>query len=114
MKTNLKTITVFAAVSLLAASAGSAWAWECNDAYGRSHARYRSHFYGTNCRPRYYTQVVMLPAHGETVVINIQNDNGSYTPVTLRYVDGWYVGPRGERYLSRPTEDQLKAIYGLK
>ena len=98
----------------------------------RSHWRsHRSRGWGDGDRGWYswhgpvrrYTQVVTpacapvqaaAPAYGETLVINIRNDNGSYTPVTLRREGGTYIGPRGERYLSVPTEEQLKAVYGLE
>lgn len=50
----------------------------------------------------------------ETVVVNIPNDNGSFTPVTLRRSNGTYVGPRGETYMTMPTTEQLKMAYGLK
>lgn len=47
-----------------------------------------------------------------SVVINIPNSNGSYTPVTLwKSFDG-YVGPQGEYYPGRPTVEQLKVLYG--
>ena len=47
-----------------------------------------------------------------SVVINIPNSNGSYTPVTLwKSFDG-YVGPQGEYYTGRPTVEQLKVLYG--
>lgn len=48
-----------------------------------------------------------------TVVINVQNSNGSYTPVTLRRAGNQYVGPRGEYYSALPTEQQLKVAYGF-
>ena len=50
----------------------------------------------------------------DTIVVNLLNDNGSYTPVTLRRSGGSYIGPRGEYYLTLPTADQLKVVYGLK
>jgi len=50
----------------------------------------------------------------EQVVVEIHNDNGSITPVKLKREGGNYIGPRGERYEELPTEEQLKAIYGLK
>lgn len=62
------------------------------------------------CEPQVHT----LPAYEQTLVVNIRNANGSYTPVTLRREGNVYVGPRGERYLSVPTEDQLKDVYGLE
>ena len=54
------------------------------------------------------------PAYGETLVVNVRNANGSYTPVTLRRQGNVYVGPRGEQYLLVPTEEQLKDVYGLQ
>jgi hypothetical protein len=48
-----------------------------------------------------------------TVVINVQNSNGSYTPVTLRRAGNQYIGPRGEYYSALPTEKQLKVAYGF-
>jgi len=49
----------------------------------------------------------------EQVVIEIQNDNGSVTPVKLKKKGSIYIGPKGERYDGLPTEEQLKPIYGL-
>ena len=48
-----------------------------------------------------------------SVVINVQNSNGSYTPVTLRRAGNQYIGPRGEYYSALPTEKQLKVAYGF-
>ncbi len=48
-----------------------------------------------------------------TVVINVQNTNGSYTPVTLRRAGNQYIGPRGEYYGALPSEAQLKGPYGF-
>lgn len=48
----------------------------------------------------------------QTVVINVPNSNGSYTPVTLTKSGNGYVGPQGEFYSQHPTVDQLKALYG--
>lgn len=59
-------------------------------------------------------QVVQVePAKPETVTINIQNSNGSYTPVTLHPVGSQWVGPRGEYYDSLPTVGQLRPVYGF-
>jgi uncharacterized protein YcfJ len=52
-------------------------------------------------------------ASANTVVINVQNKNGSFTPVTLNRVGNEYVGPRGEHYLGLPTEEQLRKVYGF-
>ncbi len=48
-----------------------------------------------------------------THVVNVQNSNGSTTPVTLRRVGSRWIGPRGEEYSSLPTSGQLKPIYGF-
>jgi len=49
----------------------------------------------------------------EKVIVDIHNDNGSITPVTLKKKGDSYIGPKGERYDELPTEEQLKPIYGL-
>lgn len=49
----------------------------------------------------------------EEVVIQIQNDNGSFTPVVLKKKGDTYTGPNGEHYKRLPTAEQLKPIYGL-
>ena len=49
----------------------------------------------------------------EMVTVMITNSNGSTTPVVLRKEDGYWVGPRGERYDPLPTEEQLKPVYGF-
>ena len=61
-----------------------------------------------------YVRVVEAAPVDNSIVVNIPNDNGSYTPVTLRRTGGVYVGPRGEQYLNMPTTEQLKSVYGLK
>lgn len=95
------------------------------------HSAHRGHgwgwggggWYSWHAPVRRYTQVVVpacppaqvvAPVYSDTLVINVRNSNGSYTPVTLRREGGTYIGPRGERYLSVPTEEQLKAVYGLE
>jgi len=49
---------------------------------------------------------------GETVIVNVPNSNGSYTPVTLVKQKDGYVGPQGEFYPGHPTVEQLKVLYG--
>ncbi|OHB51670.1 MAG: hypothetical protein A2Y12_02210 [Planctomycetes bacterium GWF2_42_9] len=44
----------------------------------------------------------------------IVNDNGSQTPITLTPSGSGFVGPSGEYYPTMPTEEQLKAQYGLR
>jgi len=48
-----------------------------------------------------------------TYVVNVQNSNGSITPVTLHRAGGEWIGPRGERYLALPTAEQLRPVYGF-
>ncbi len=43
----------------------------------------------------------------------ITNSNGSQIPVRLVKDGPGYIGPRGERYAARPTEEQLKQVYGF-
>ena len=58
--------------------------------------------------------VVTQPAvaSGETIVINIPNASGGYTPVTLTKRGTGYIGPQGEYYEGHPTVEQLRALYG--
>ncbi len=48
-----------------------------------------------------------------TVIVNVQNSNGSLTPVRLVRQGNVWVGPRGETYTTLPTEDQLRPVYGF-
>ena len=54
-----------------------------------------------------------LRAEQNTITIWITNSNGSQTPVKLRKEGPGYVGPRGERYSSLPTKEQLQKVYGF-
>lgn len=59
------------------------------------------------------TTVIQAPAlPGQTVVINVPNSRGGYTPVTLVKQSNGYIGPQGEYYEGSPTVDQLRALYG--
>lgn len=105
----------------LLACGSQAFAWDGRwghggrDRWHRHHSRHSSVVLVVEERPVYHPTVVeVVPAPADTVVVNIPNDNGSYTPVTLRRVGGVYIGPRGEQYLNLPTVDQLKPVYGLK
>jgi hypothetical protein len=51
-------------------------------------------------------------AGGESIVVNVPNANGSYTPVRLVRSGDGYIGPQGEYYPGNPTVDQLRALYG--
>jgi hypothetical protein len=48
-----------------------------------------------------------------TAVVNITNSNGSITPVILRRSGNMWIGPKGEQYMSMPTVEQLKPVYGF-
>jgi hypothetical protein len=48
-----------------------------------------------------------------TTVVNITNSNGSITPVILRRSGNMWIGPKGEQYMSIPTVEQLKPVYGF-
>jgi outer membrane lipoprotein SlyB len=58
-------------------------------------------------------QIQSAQQQANTTVVNITNSNGSITPVTLRRSGNVWVGPRGEQYMSVPTPEQLKPIYGM-
>lgn len=58
-------------------------------------------------------QLYAVQQQANTTVVNITNSNGSVTPVTLRRSGNVWVGPRGEQYMSMPTPEQLKPIYGM-
>jgi len=49
---------------------------------------------------------------GQTIVINIPNASGGYTPVTLTKHKTGYIGPQGEYYEGHPTVEQLRVLYG--
>ena len=47
-----------------------------------------------------------------TLVVNVPNKNGSYTPVTLQLAaNGMYIGPQGEVYPTKPSMTQLNRMY---
>ncbi len=54
-----------------------------------------------------------LEQNSNTQIINVQNSNGSYTPVELRRRGTQWVGPRGEVYNNLPTPGQLSQSYGF-
>jgi hypothetical protein len=58
-------------------------------------------------------QIASVNAAANTAVVNIDNGNGSVTPVLLRRQGNIWVGPRGEQYMAFPTPDQLRPLYGL-
>jgi hypothetical protein len=54
------------------------------------------------------------PAGQDTssVTINIPNDKGNYTPVTLRRSGTGFIGPQNEYYPEFPRVEQLRLMYG--
>jgi len=64
-------------------------------------------------QPVQRTVVVQQPAQPVTMIINVQNSNGSMTPVTMRQVGNQWVGPRGEYYDNLPTVGDLRGVYGF-
>ncbi len=58
-------------------------------------------------------QQALAVEQANTRIVDVANSNGSTTPVTLRRVGGYWVGPRGEQYSTLPTADQLKPVYGF-
>jgi hypothetical protein len=60
-----------------------------------------------------YVQQPVVVQQPALVTINIQNSNGSFSPVTLRSVGSQWVGPKGEYYDSMPTVGQLRQVYGF-
>jgi len=47
----------------------------------------------------------------EKVVVEVTNSDGSLTPVVLKKKANVYIGPQGEHYDKKPTEEQLKERY---
>lgn len=65
------------------------------------------------------TNFVAIPAvtqpkatSGEAVVINIPNESGGYTPVTLTKYNTGYISQQGEYYEGHPSVEQLRVLYG--
>jgi hypothetical protein len=48
----------------------------------------------------------------EKVVVEVTNSDGSITPVVLKKKASVYIGPKGEHYDKKPTEEQLRPLYG--
>ncbi len=58
------------------------------------------------------SEIASVRADQNNVTVWITNSNGSQQAVRLRRDGPGYIGPRGERYPSLPTEAQLKQMYG--
>ena len=48
----------------------------------------------------------------DSITVNIPNNKGGYTAVTLKRSGNGYIGPQGEFYPEFPKVSQLKVIYG--
>ena len=48
----------------------------------------------------------------EKVVVEVTNADGSITPVVLKKKASVYTGPKSEHYDKRPSEEQLRPLYG--
>ena len=60
------------------------------------------------------TNVSQAPtSQSGTETVWVSNSNGSKTPVKLKRDGSGYIGPKGERYSTRPTEEQLRQAYGF-
>ena len=49
---------------------------------------------------------------GDTVTVNVPNNNGGYSAVVLKRSGNGYLGPQGEYYEQVPSTAQLQAMYG--
>jgi len=58
-------------------------------------------------------EIAAVRAEQNVITVWITNTNGSQNAVQLRKDGPGYIGPRGERYPSLPTEDQLRPVYGF-
>ncbi|MEI7435619.1 MAG: glycine zipper domain-containing protein [bacterium] len=58
-------------------------------------------------------QLLAVQEQATTTIINVNNSNGSTTPVTIRRAGNQYIGPRGEYYNALPTVGQLRPVYGF-
>ena len=48
----------------------------------------------------------------ESVTVDVTNSDGSTTPVVFKKEKDVYVGPKGEHYHHKPTEEEIKLGYG--
>ena len=48
----------------------------------------------------------------DSITINIPNDHGTFTAVTLKRSGNGFIGPQGEFYSEFPSVAQLRVIYG--
>ena len=64
-------------------------------------------------QPAQQTVVVQPPVQPVIMIINVQNSNGSMSPVAMRQVGNQWVGPKGEYYNNLPTVGELRGVYGF-
>jgi hypothetical protein len=57
-------------------------------------------------------EVIAPTVQEDAFTINIPNDKGGYTAVTLKKSGNGFIGPQGEFYPEFPKVSQLKVIYG--
>jgi hypothetical protein len=57
--------------------------------------------------------IAVLKEDAITSYVNVPNSNGSVMPIRIRRLGNVWVGPKGEQYLSYPTVEQLKPVYGF-
>ena len=68
--------------------------------------------------PYYYPAQYVIPqavtssAQEDSFVVNVANDRGGYTAVTIRRSGNGFIGPQGEYYTQFPNVSQLKVMYG--
>jgi len=49
----------------------------------------------------------------ENVTINLTNNEGKIVQIALKYKDGFYICPHGERYKTLPNQEELRVVFGL-
>lgn len=55
----------------------------------------------------------LIRDEANSAMVNVHNSNGSIMPVRLRRVGSRWIGPNGEEYMSLPTSEQLRPVYGF-
>ena len=61
--------------------------------------------------PAQVTSVSATPETENSFTLNIPNDQGGYTAVTIRRSGNGFIGPQGEFYSEFPKVSQLKLMY---
>ena len=118
-----KLLLIVSAVITLLAVANDTFAFDgfsdnwyrWNGGYSQNSRHYIQHRRGPMMvLPPSREMVIKSMLEKRTIIIWVTNDNGSKTEVkVIGSVIGGYTGPKGEYYASLPTEEQLKASYGL-